>query len=168
MAPYSKVNSLVQYSRVSFDLNPRPGVVNFLCDLPFPSARETAALSLPCSAFSNASSKLFSAGASASDVYSSWWRVGVDFFLFFLSFLFEAEIGLRAFPYCFSRGKLAHACRFERNYVKSSLSMPLRSISTSSRQLSLLFLRNEVDSASRCSQTTYRIAVLHVCTYEQK
>lgn len=39
--------SFVQYSRALLDLNPQPEVVNFLCDLPFPSAREAVALSLP-------------------------------------------------------------------------------------------------------------------------
>lgn len=82
MALYSKVNSLsynIRASRSTLTLGPK--WLNFLYDLPFPSARETAALSLPSRRFlSNASSKLFSAGANASDVYSSGSRSGFFFF----------------------------------------------------------------------------------------
>lgn len=69
MASYSEVNSLVQYSRVSFDLNPRCGefFMRFAISICARDGRAFVAIS----AFSNASSKLFLADTSASDVYSS-------------------------------------------------------------------------------------------------
>lgn len=113
MALYSKVNSLVQYSRVSFDLNPRPEVVNFLYDLLFPSGGRAF---VAISTFLNASSKLFSLARMR--VTSTRAGLGVDFFSFGdRNWVARLSLG-------FSWRKVAHACRLEKNYVESSLPTP--------------------------------------------
>lgn len=126
MALYSKVNSLVQYSRVSFDLNPRlecgEFFIRFAISICACDGRAFVATST-----ASTSSKLFSAG-------DCEWRLleRVSKWIFFF-FSFRDRNWVARLSLGLSWHKVAHACRLEENYVKSSLST-LLTISTSPQE----------------------------------
>lgn len=127
MAPYSEVNFPAQYSRAStLTLGPEWWIFYAICHFHL-RARDGRAFGIL-------------------EAFLGWreceWRLlelmaGRSRFFSFSSFP-RPKLGCAPFPLGFSRVKVAHACRLEGNYVKSSLSAPLTISSTSSRQLSLL------------------------------